>query len=403
MEKDAGSLLPIVKEILSDKDKYLNLTSKHKTPFYVYDQEGIDKSTKHLVEAFNKYIPKCQIYYAMKINHCSLIVNRVIEMKLGLDVASKRELLMAINTGAKKIVYFSPGKSNDDLKCAIEHKDIVRIHIDSFEELHKLGKITSEVRMHIEVGVRIHMPPHGLWQKYGIPLKMLKVFWKEADKYSFIKLNGVHLHRSRNRTVDFYVNSIHDLSQYIKSNFSVEERKCIKYIDLGGGFEPYCSEGFFIPKQSQKLRKYKILIPPTIEEYAQSIGSAIKKYLDPIVEAVYLLEPGRYICNNAMHIVLNIADVKDKKNYILNGGVNMVGWQRFENEYFPLINITHPSEKERACNMWGNLCTTWDIWGYYCYTSELMETDIIIVPNQGALTYSLAQSFINDIPPVYTL
>ena len=104
-----------------------------------------------------------------------------------------------------------------------------------------------------------------------------------------------------------------------------------------------------------------------------------------------------------MHIVLSVADIKDKENCILNGGVNMVGWQRFEKEYFPLVNITHPSKKERQCRMWGNLCTTWDIWGYYYYGSKLGQKDIIIVPYQGALTYSLAQTFINDIPAVYKL
>lgn len=81
----------------------------------------------------------------------------------------------------------------------------------------------------------------------------------------------------------------------------------------------------------------------------------------------------------------------------------MVGWQRFEKEYFPLINITHSSKTEQKCRMWGNLCTTWDIWGYYYHGNKLEEKDIIVVPYQGALTYSLAQTFINNIPDVYKL
>ncbi|OGZ55222.1 MAG: hypothetical protein A3F85_03285 [Candidatus Ryanbacteria bacterium RIFCSPLOWO2_12_FULL_44_26] len=104
-----------------------------------------------------------------------------------------------------------------------------------------------------------------------------------------------------------------------------------------------------------------------------------------------------------MHIVLSVADIKDKENCILNGGINMVGWQRFEKEYFPLVNVTHPNKAERRYRMWGNLCTTWDIWGYYYHGSKLQEKDVIVVPYQGALTYSLAQTFINDIPAVYSL
>ena len=88
---------------------------------------------------------------------------------------------------------------------------------------------------------------------------------------------------------------------------------------------------------------------------------------------------------------------------ILDGGVNMVGWQRFEYEYFPVINLSEPSNREFEVNVWGNLCTTWDTWGYYMYGSGVSPGDCVVIPNQGALTYSLAQSFINKIPAVYKL
>lgn len=397
-----GNLLPVVEKILSKRNSFLTLIKKRRTPFYAYDQEELDGNVKRFMKAFQSHIPRFQAYYAMKLNHHPLVSRRVVENGMGLDVASKRELSMAIKAGATKIVYFSPGKSDDDLMYAIKRADIVRIHVDSFNELRRLGTITNRMKKRIEVGIRIHTPSHGLWSKYGIPLKTLKNFWKEADIYPFVKLNGIHFHQSRNRTVDFYRNTISEVAEYINKHFSSQDRKNIQYIDFGGGFEPYRSEGIFL-RDISKHKKYRILTPPTIEEYAQAIGDAIKKYLDPIVDATYLSEPGRYICNAAMHIVLSVADVKDKENCILNGGVNMVGWQRFENEYFPLINLTHPSRTEQPCRMWGNLCTTWDIWGYYCYAKKILEKDVIIVPYQGALTYSLAQSFINDIPPVYPL
>ena len=247
-----------------------------------------------------------------------------------------------------------------------------------------------------------HLPLQGSWLKYGIPISELKVFWEEATRYPFIRLNGIHFHQSRNRTTDFYTDAIREIGEYIGANFSAQERALIKYIDLGGGFEAYQSEGIIVQDESHQ-HDYHILETPTIEEYAQSIGGAITKYLTPLIDASYFAEPGRYICNSAMHIVLSVADIKDAHNAILNGGVNMVGWQRFESEYFPLINLSSPSKTEIKCNLWGNLCTTWDVWGYRCYAEKLQEDDIIVVPNQGALTYSLAQNFINAIPSVYSL
>ena len=396
------NLVLIVEKILLKKDGFLKLADKHRTPFYVYDQEFLDESIGKFINSFQRYIPSLQTYYAVKLNHHPFIVRRAVEMGMGLDVASIRELNIALEARAEKIVYYSPAKSKNDLKTALKHADKVRIHIDSFNELHLIGKLADKLKTDVECGVRIHTPSDGEWMKYGIPLQSLEKFWKEASKYSFLKLNGIHFHQSRNKSVTFYVKTIRNLANYLENNFAPGQLKSIKFIDFGGGFEPYKSEGLVIRDRSD-WPKYKLLQTPTIEEYAKAIGNAIKKHLDPIIDCTYLSEPGRYICNSAMHIVLSVSDVKDKVNCILNGGVNMVGWQRFEKEYFPLVNITHPSKKERRCKMWGNLCTTWDIWGYHYYGSKLKEKDVIIVPYQGALTYSLAQTFINDIPSVYHL
>ena len=378
------------------------MVEKYDTPFYAYDQKELDESIERFMKAFQVNVPRFQAYYAIKLNHHPLVVKRVVEKGLGLDVASKRELAMAIDAGATKIVYFSPGKSEEDLTEAVIHSEIVRLNIDSFNELHRLGAITNKIKRSIDASVRIHLSSQGSWTKYGIPLSELKTFWDEAAHYPFVQLNGIHFHQSRNRTTDFYTDAIREVGEYIGAHLSVQERASIKCIDFGGGFEAYQSEGVIVQDESNQ-HSYRILETPTIEEYAQAIGEAITKYLAPLINAEYFAEPGRYICNSAMHIVLSVADVKDAQNVILNGGVNMVGWQRFESEYFPLVNLSSPAKTEIECNLWGNLCTTWDIWGYRCYASKLKEDDIIIVPYQGALSYSLAQSFINDIPPVISL
>jgi diaminopimelate decarboxylase len=395
-------LLPIVEKILSKKDLFLALTQKYNTPFYAYDQKELDESIERFTKAFKTHVPHFQAYFAVKLNHHPFIVKRVVEKGLGLDVASKRELSIAVNAHAADIVYFSPGKSEEDLTEAVMQSDTVRLNIDSFNELHRLGAITNKIKRNINASIRLHLPSQGSWTKYGIPLSELKAFWEEAVNYPFVRLSGIHLHQSRNRTTDFYTDAIRRVAEYIGEQFSPQERTSIKCVDFGGGFEPYRSEGVIV-QDGLHQHNYSILETPTIEEYAHAIGGAITSYLTPLIDAAYFAEPGRYICNSAMHIVLSIADVKDAQNVILDGGVNMVGWQRFESEYFPLINLSSPAKTEMQCNLWGNLCTTWDIWGYRCYASDLSEGDIIIVPHQGALSYSLAQSFINDIPPVIPL
>lgn len=226
-------LLPLVEKILSKRESFLSLTEKHGTPFYVYDQKELDESIDRFMNAFQSRIRHFQAYYAMKLNHHSLIVERAVEKGLGLDVASKRELSMAIAAGATDIVYFSPGKSEDDLTEAILHGGIVRINIDSFNELDRLGTLTNKAKKGVNASVRISLPAQGSWSKYGIPLVELKTFWEKAVQYPFVQLNGIHFHQSRNRTTDFYADTIREIGKYIEANFSAQERASIKYIDFG--------------------------------------------------------------------------------------------------------------------------------------------------------------------------
>jgi diaminopimelate decarboxylase len=414
-----GSLAHIINRIIKKKSAFKKLTNKNKTPFYVFDQRALDNSIECFLKAFQKEIPSFKAYYAIKINHHPLIVRRAVEKGMGLDVGSRREIDIAINTGCKDIVYFSPGKTEDDLLYVLKYADVITIHIDSLNELKKLGSLTNKKKKKIKAGIRIHTDQSGSWKKYGIHINKLKSFFKKAEKYPFVELQGIHFHMSRNKDVSFYENTIKKLSSYLKKNFNSRELEKIKYIDFGGGFEVFESEGFY-PSQTPKGNiiqtvnsyngkqttfntPYYIRDAIKIDEYAKKIGQAIRTHLEPIIDVNYYSEPGRIICNDAMHIVLSVADVKDEGNIILDGGVNMVGWQRFEHEYFPLINLSSPSKKEIKCNMWGNLCTTWDIWGYFCYANRIREGDIIVVSNQGALTYSLAQNFIQPIPPVYQI
>jgi diaminopimelate decarboxylase len=48
------NLLPLVKKILLKKDKFLNVANKTPTPFYVYDQEGMDESIESFVASFQR-------------------------------------------------------------------------------------------------------------------------------------------------------------------------------------------------------------------------------------------------------------------------------------------------------------------------------------------------------------
>lgn len=409
----------LVSEIYAKRDKFLKLSEKYQTPFYVYDGEHHIQTLMNFKNSFLKFIPEVECFYAMKLNHHPYLIRAAVKQGYGLDVASSRELKIALKFKPKKILYFSPGKRKSDIEEAVKHNQIVTINVDSIAELEKIGQITDAKAKPIHIGVRIHTPAQGGWTKYGISIDHLKNFYKASLRYKYVVFEGIHFHTSRNVNADSQVQAIKELATYLKNHFERAELKCIKYIDFGGGFELPESEGYFpaeIPQgkllkmllaesefRSAIPEKYFIRRAATFEAYAEAIGSAINKYLKPLVTCQFYTEPGRALCSNSMHIITRIADIKDNKAAIADSGVNLVGWQRFEHEYFPIINMTHFSDQEIEFKIYGNLCTPWDIWGNYCYASSFEENDVLVIPNQGALTYSLAQNFINPIAKVYKL
>lgn len=415
-----GDLQHVVSEVLTKRSAILKISKAHPTPFYLIDDAALRQGIKRFAKAFTAKIPGIQIFYAMKLNHHPYIIKQVLRGGLNLDVSSHRELSIALHAGARKIVFTGPAKSVPGLQLAVHHSDKVTINMDSFQELANLGAVTKQMKKSVRAGVRVFTGAYTKWNKFGIPLRDLKAFWQRAKRQPNIKLQGIHMHISWNRDAKPYADALRQIAAYLKKEFTKQEISQIKFIDFGGGYRPHRAEGYYPSTTDQgeiinivshhygaKVKyqqRYLMVRSLEIEQYATGIAQAIDRYLRPLGDFEYYTEPGRIICNNAMHIVTRIADIKPQQVIIADGGNNMVSWERFEYYYFPLINLTHPSAtKEVPALIYGNLCLLEDVWGYYCYAQKLAVGDVLVVPYQGALTYSLAQNFIHPIPETYIL
>lgn len=138
----------------------------------------------------------------------------------------------------------------------------------------------------------------------------------------------------------------------------------------------------------------------SIDTFAQTLGRVIRDEILCLGEFRICFEPGRWICNDAMHIIVQVIDKKAPDLVITDAGTNAVGWERFETDYFPVLNLTRSAMEERPCHVLGSLCTPHDVWGYAYFGKEIREKDILMIPTQGAYTFSLRQEFIKPLPRV---
>ena len=397
-----GNISNRVSAILQKKSAFIKLARQYPSPFYIFDQKEFDIAIDSFAKTFNSRIPRLQIFYAMKSNPHPLLLMRIVKKGHNIDASSGREVLIALKQKPKTILFTGPAKTADDLQLALKHRDKVILNIDSFTELGRIGRLTKKKKLTIRAGVRIFTAQHGDWSKFGIPLKELKKFWKEAEKYPLVALQGIQIHMSWSMNAKPYVIAIKEISEYLRKHFSQSELETIKFFDIGGGFVPYMMEGVY-DKEPNPTRQYRFEATKTLETYADGIAGAIKKHLNPYLNCDIYVEPGRILSTYAMHILLTVNDVKAPNKVIADGGINMVGWEKYEIDYCPVINLTHPALKEMAGTVYGSLCTPDDIWAYRVFAKMIKEGDLLLLPHQGAYTFAYKQEFIKPLPKVVTL
>lgn len=402
----------------------LKIAHKNGTPLYIFDKAEAQKNIRDLKSAFKKEKVNLNIFFAIKSNYYSGMLKTVVEEGEGLDASSQRELKLALNAGAQKIIYTGPAKEQKDFELILKHASKITVNLESFRELKLLGTMAQKAKIKVHCGLRIITKSQDGWVKFGLPLKDYKKFYLEAKRYKYLDFCGLHFHISLNETPTPYTKTLEELAIYFKENFNKEELQKFKYIDIGGGFYPEAFEAIHAWNPDQIMKFFtsdeyleKIIadklhprfIPVKVSSLhilAKKISQTFKNKISPILPNAQLYcEPGRFICHSAMHILLKLVDIKNKYMGITDGGNNIIGWEKHQFfNYTPLFDLTHLDlKRETPFVVYGSLCTPDDIWGYYLYNKKIAEGDIILMPFQGAYTYTLAQEFIKDIPKVIDL
>ncbi|MGD9159846.1 MAG: decarboxylase [Desulfobacteraceae bacterium] len=352
----------------------------------------------------------------MKSNHLPEISQKAVKLGSGLDVSSGTELMSALSTGCEKILFSGPGKRDEELELAVKNSERITIMLDSPGEYKRLsavaGRFKKDNRKKISTGIRIRNPFQGNWNKFGTLLAELGHFLKMVAEDEFIEAAGIQFHTSWNLGPDAQVKLIDDIGNYLKYRVPKSHLKDFRFLDIGGGYWP--DSGEWLNPENTAIGKLIKTIYPAVKfdnrhyymkskglaVFSREISGAIKRHGDILKNLEIWAEPGRWISTASMHILLKVIDVKNHDAAITDGGINILGWERPLTEYIPVINLTRPSGAEKNITVFGSLCTPDDIWCRTLFGRNIKKDDIIIIPNQGAYTYSLRQAFIKPVPRI---
>lgn len=364
----------------------------YKTPLYVYDFSKIRTQIERLKSTLP---PKFQVFYSIKANPSIGLLSYIKEHVSGAEVSSEGELHLAMRAGVpvEKIIFVGPGKTEEELKYAIEN-DILSIVVESFSELDKIDYISGQLNRKMRISVRVNpkfevtgarIKMGGSAKQFGIDEERLEEFVKKAGKCKNIVLEGLHVYMGT-QVLDAGVllenfKNILALALMIENSYGVH----LKLIDFGGGFGiPY--------------------FPGEKELNLSLLGEGLREMFYSYSEKIdfnsmnLIVESGRFLVAESgifLTKVLYRKDSRGKVFIITDGGSNnhasAAGIGRFIRHNFPIevVGKQNCNEKE-VVNIVGPLCTPTDILAQDVELPIIKEGDVIAVLKSGA--YGLSAS-----------
>ena len=358
------------------------LAIKYSTPLYCYSYNKLKSNIINFFTYFKKFSPL--VCFAIKSNTNLNLIREIKNFGLGADVVSKGELMLALKAGInkKKIVFSGVGKTESELKFAIEKK-ILLINSESESEIKIIEKIAKKKNVVVNIGIRLNPNTDAN------TLKQISTGKKEnkfgVDEKTFLKLVSV-LRTSKN--IKLKCLSVHIGSQITNHKPYEKMLKAIdkiinkakfkfEYIDLGGGM------GISYEKNQKKLdyKKYK---------------SAIEKFLRKN-NSKLIFEPGRSIIGNTAILISRVIYLKEtsKKIFvILDAGMNdMMRPALYGAKHQILPAFKNKKKSKKSYEFVGPICETTDKFLSVSNFNKLKERDLIFINDVGAYGSSLSSNY----------
>ena len=370
------------KNLFIEKLSIKNILKKQKTPFYIYSENQIITNFLKFKNTFKKTNPL--ICFAAKSNSNLNILRVLGKLGAGADVVSGGELLKALKAGikAKKIVFSGVGKTEEELKIAI-NKNILLINGESESEAKLVNSLAKKLRKKVSIGFRLNpnvdakthknISTGKAENKFGLSIKSFKIFLKTINSLKNIKLDALSVHIGSQILNDApFKKTLSVMSKLIK-----ELRLNLKYVDLGGGF----GINYTNKEKPINLNKYSKLV----ENFSKKLDCKI------------IFEPGRSIIGDTGLLISKVQFIKKgaNKNFIiLDAGMNDFMRPALYDAFHQIIPVSKNSAKSKGkIEFVGPICESTCKFGIYKNYQKINENDFIAITNVGAYGSSLSSNY----------
>ena len=353
------------------------------TPCYIYDRKALIDRVKRLRAQMPADL---QLHYAIKANPMPAVVDLMATLVDGLDVASHKEMRVALGAGisAQQISFAGPAKSMEELKAATVAGIIVNVEsglelsrlYQCFDELQKKPRIAFRVNPDFELKAS-GMKMAGGPKQFGIDAEQIPDVLKALD-LSKVDFQGFHIFSgSQNLKPESLIDS-HKKTFELATRLAELAPVDVRHINIGGGLGiPYFpgEKALNIALVANNLRILMEQRPPILKRTA------------------IVMELGRYLVGEAGYYLCQVTDKKVSRGQVFlmtNGGLhhhlaNSGNFGQVIRKNYPVVLANRlKAEKTESVEIVGPLCTPLDIVGAKLDLPPAEVGDYIAVLQSGA-------------------
>lgn len=376
-----------------------SLINEYGSPLFVLSERQIRRNMRNAARIFRTRYPKVQFAWSYKTNYLDAVCQIYHQEGSWAEVVSGFEYDKALKNGVpgNQIIFNGPDKSDEQLLQASRNNSL--IHIDHYDELYTLIRLSEEHQLTPRVAIRINMDTgiYPKWDRFGFNFENGQA-WNALTRIlnsTRLQLVGLHCHIGTFMlSPSAYAIAARNLCELA---WSVKERfgKMVEYIDLGGGFPSTNTlKGAYLPGTDTA---------PSLDQFADAITDVILGYgFRPEELPLLVLESGRALIDDAGYLLGTVLATKrlsdGRRATVLDFGINSL-FTSFWYEHKVSPAQAHGNQTEETV-LYGPLCMNIDVVRENILMPLLEKGNQVVVHQVGAYNMTQWMQFITLRPAI---
>ncbi len=373
------------------------------TPFYAYDRQMILRRIAQVRAVLPNGV---HLHYAVKANPMPALLSCLAPVVDGMDVASGRELLAALDAGCSpsSISFAGPGKREGELRQALAAG--VLLHIESSREVELLARLSAEMALPARVAVRVNpdfelrgagMRMGGGAQVFGVDLEQVPTLLARIAQTG-LQFEGFHVYAGSQVLKAELLAELIDRSVSMLLQLQAHLPGPVLQVNLGGGWGiPY------FPNEQ----------PLDVQPVRSALLAAQQRLHGQWPQARLVVELGRFLVAEAGVYVVRVLERKISRGEVFlvtDGGLHhhlaaTGNFGQVLRRNYPVAVAQRADEPSlEQVSVVGPLCTPLDVLAHKVALPRAEAGDLVVIFQSGAYGATASpQAFLGHPPCVEIL